>query len=666
MKNHSFSLYLLFILFTLKSNGLFGQIKMGDNPLVIDPAAIFEIESKEQGVLLPRMSSGEREKISFSNLPNGLLIFNTDLDGFEYYSSFLKKWIPISSNLPQLVLVENKLSISAENAVDLTPFMDNTDKQRLSLEGNILKLEQGGSIDLSPILIQNSAQQLQLNGTHLILENGGSVDLSPIFSINTDAQQLSLISSTLMLERSGSIDLSSININTDNQKIDQFQLVSNTLFLSIENDNQIPLQINLPDSNTDAQQLSLVSSTLMLERSGSVDLSGISLNTDNQKIDQFQIVSNTLFLSIENDNQIPLQINLPETNTDNQMISLSSSSTLSLERGGIIDLSSFKDNTDQQKLNLTLVNSQTAIIGITNGNTIQWATNGSLTFSMTSSNVLMIETQKSPFSREAGVISNGESDWMNENFVFGSDRLDNDNSITQDNKRFFFSKKSGAFRAGFAQSDQWDSKNIGTYSVAMGRNTIASGYNSSAFGISTKASAWYSSAFGQGTEANSRTEMVIGSYNSKTTSLGGTRDWNPLDRLFVIGNGTGSTTASRTDALVMLKNGTTLVNGMWTGPGFTILSDRRLKSKSSKLKHGIKELEKINTYKYELKTIQNKKRFGLMADEVEKIFPELVTTHRNEKKYKSIDYIGLIPVLMNALIEQQKEIDHLKKRIKKR
>ncbi|MBT7676189.1 MAG: hypothetical protein HN625_05275, partial [Flavobacteriaceae bacterium] len=77
---------------------------------------------------------------------------------------------------------------------------------------------------------------------------------------------------------------------------------------------------------------------------------------------------------------------------------------------------------------------------------------------------------------------------------------------------------------------------------------------SSAFGISTKASAWYSSAFGQGTEANSRTEMVIGSYNSKTTSLGGTRDWNPLDRLFVIGNGTGSTTASRTDALVMLKN----------------------------------------------------------------------------------------------------------------
>ena len=36
-------------------------------------------------------------------------------------------------------------------------------------------------------------------------------------------------------------------------------------------------------------------------------------------------------------------------------------------------------------------------------------------------------------------------------------------------------------------------------------------------------------------------------------------------------------------------------------------------------KHGIKELEKINTYKYELKTIQNKKRFGLMAGKYREI-----------------------------------------------
>jgi hypothetical protein len=337
-----------------------------------------------------------------------------------------------------------------------------------------------------------------------------------------------------------------------------------------------------------------------------------------------------------------------------------------LERGGTIDLATFRDNTDEQQLNLTRVNSQTLALEISNGNTVQWTTSGSLEFSLTASYVIKVETKKSPFSKNAGVISNRDGDWMNENFVFGSDRLENDSSTTQDNKRFFFSKTKGAFRASVAQSDQWDTSNLCTYSVAMGRNTIASGFNATAFGTSTEASAWYTTTFGQGTEASSRTETVIGSYNTRVISLGGTRDWNPLDRLFVIGNGTGSSTASRTNALVMLKNGTTQVSGVWTGPGFTVISDKRVKTNSSKLKHGIETLKRIKTYQYELKTIPSKKRFGFMADEFEKIFPELVITLNDKEKHKSIDYIGLIPVLVKALITQQDEIDHLKKQLEKR
>jgi hypothetical protein len=600
MKHIHSSIKLFHILFIFNMTALLSQIKMGDNPLIIDPAAILEIESKEQGVLLPRMSSLERDQISFTEIPNGLLIFNTDFDTFEFYSSLQQKWIPISSQLPQLSLVDNRLSISPENKIDLGLYLDNTDEQKISLEGSILKLEAGGSVDLSPLLNKNNAQQIHLNGTQLFLENGGSVDLNPLLSINTDRQQLSLVNSTLMLERGGSVNLSNLNQNTDEQTIDQFQLVSNTLFLSLENDGQMPLKVTLP-----------------------------------------------------------------ETNTDNQRISLSSS-TLMLERGGTIDLASFKDNTDEQLLNLTQVNSHTLALEISNGNTVHWTTSGSLVFSLTASNVIQVETKKSPFSKHAGVISNRDGDWINENFVFGSDRLENDPSTTNDNKRFLFSKTSGAFRAGVAQSDQWDSSNLGTYSVAMGRNTIASGYNASAFGISTKATAWYTTTFGQGTEANSRTETVIGSYNSRVPSLGGTRDWNPLDRLFVIGNGTGSATASRTNALVMLKNGTTHVSGIWTGPGFTVISDRKIKTNTSKLKHGIENLKKIKTYQYELKTIPSKKRFGFMADEIEKVFPELVTTFNDKEKLKSIDYVGLIPVLVNALIQQQKEIDQLKKRFEKR
>ena len=99
-----------------------------------------------------------------------------------------------------------------------------------------------------------------------------------------------------------------------------------------------------------------------------------------------------------------------------------------------------------------------------------------------------------------------------------------------------FDKSKGAFRAGMAQSDQWDESNRGTYSIAMGRNTVASGYHATAFGLSTQSKAWYSTAMGQGTVAESRAETVLGSYNSSYTPAGGTRDWNPSDRLLVIGN----------------------------------------------------------------------------------------------------------------------------------
>jgi hypothetical protein len=55
----------------------------------------------------------------------------------------------------------------------------------------------------------------------------------------------------------------------------------------------------------------------------------------------------------------------------------------------------------------------------------------------------------------------------------------------------------------------------------------------------------------------------------------------------------------------------------------------------------------------------------LMADEIEKILPELVSINTSKNELKSIDYIGLIPVLVNAIVEQQKEIDQLKKEMKK-
>jgi len=50
---------------------------------------------------------------------------------------------------------------------------------------------------------------------------------------------------------------------------------------------------------------------------------------------------------------------------------------------------------------------------------------------------------------------------------------------------------------------------------------------------------------------------------------------------------------------------------------------------------------------------------GVIAQELEEVFPELVRTGEN----KSVNYNGLIGVLIEAVKEQQKQIEELKKQI---
>src|SRR5688500_16464189 len=93
----------------------------------------------------------------------------------------------------------------------------------------------------------------------------------------------------------------------------------------------------------------------------------------------------------------------------------------------------------------------------------------------------------------------------------------------------------------------------GTSSIAMGTYTSASGSNSMAMGDGTRASGNYSSAVGISTRATSYASMVIGQFNDSTTLS--SNSWNPLDPVFIIGNGTSN--VSRSNAITVLKNGNT-------------------------------------------------------------------------------------------------------------
>ena len=103
----------------------------------------------------------------------------------------------------------------------------------------------------------------------------------------------------------------------------------------------------------------------------------------------------------------------------------------------------------------------------------------------------------------------------------------------------------------------------GTNSTAIGVGTTASGNTSTAMGNGTNATGYFSTAMGDYTTAESYGQTTIGMYN--TTLAGSTTVFDANDRLFVIGNGESVTKES--DALVILKNGDTRLNGALTVSG---------------------------------------------------------------------------------------------------
>jgi hypothetical protein len=105
----------------------------------------------------------------------------------------------------------------------------------------------------------------------------------------------------------------------------------------------------------------------------------------------------------------------------------------------------------------------------------------------------------------------------------------------------------------------------GVYSTAMGSGTLASGFGSTAIGNSTTASGNLSTALGASTTAPSLAETSVGRYNtSYVLGNNGATAWNAADRLFVVGNGTSSSSLS--NALIITKDGTMNINDAYDMP----------------------------------------------------------------------------------------------------
>jgi hypothetical protein len=83
--------------------------------------------------------------------------------------------------------------------------------------------------------------------------------------------------------------------------------------------------------------------------------------------------------------------------------------------------------------------------------------------------------------------------------------------ISGGGRRMMWYADKGAFRAGFAFSNEWDKSNIGDYSMALGFGATASGLLSVAMGTGAKAIGPMSVALGSGITASGNTSTALGS-----------------------------------------------------------------------------------------------------------------------------------------------------------
>ena len=222
------------------------------------------------------------------------------------------------------------------------------------------------------------------------------------------------------------------------------------------------------------------------------------------------------------------------------------------------------------------------------------------------------------------------------------------------------------------------SKAGGASSAALGYYTSTSGMGSFAAGATSSALGKCAITLGHGLTSRSYSEVVVGCFNNSTVAAGSSTGWSVGDRVFVVGNG-DSIKGTRSDAFVVMKNGNVgkstssqaldVVGSIVATGTITSSSDLRFKKNISTIDNALDKALTLRGVYYNWRVDEFKdrkfneaKQVGFIAQEVEKIFPELVVTDADG--YKSVDYARLTAVLIEALKEQQKIIAGLNQKVK--
>lgn len=178
----------------------------------------------------------------------------------------------------------------------------------------------------------------------------------------------------------------------------------------------------------------------------------------------------------------------------------------------------------------------------------------------------------------------------------------------------------------------------------------------------------------------STTQFEGGQITLKKSLVGSTTDW------FIDQYGTTSSDArfrifssSELNGLVIKENGfmgignsdptvRLQVNGDIIANSIAGSSDKRYKTNIQPITNAVEKVKSLNGvyFNWNIKAFPNKDfsdktELGFIAQEVEKVLPEVVIKDKTPDAYRSIKYDKLVALLVEAIKEQQKQIDALQK-----
>ncbi len=285
--------------------------------------------------------------------------------------------------------------------------------------------------------------------------------------------------------------------------------------------------------------------------------------------------------------------------------------------------------------------------------------------------------------------------------------------ISGGGRRLMWHPDKAAFRVGYTYGAEWDSYNIGAYSIAMGYATTASGYCTTAMGNQTNASGDYSTAMGYATwasgifstamgnetiasgnisiaigyktTASGNNSTAMGSQTTAsgnyTTAMGTNVSTNGHTGAFTIGdsdpNGTGITLGGVNDQFFtrfnggyyLMTSGNTARTGVIMNHGdnsWSAISDSTKKEKilpvdAENFLNKIAQF-KLSTWNYKGQDSKTFRHYGPMAQDFYNAFgKDALGTIGCDTLINQQDFLGVSFIAIQALEKRTEKIEALQK-----